>query len=330
MPLHHSPLHPPRPLHHPAHLCTGAKPETRARNRTVLYELSEALEKSAAKKQRRQGQQPEQEARPQRRKGSEAEPARQPQQPAPQQVQPPAKQQQQQQAEEAPPPASGKKGKKRRQTEGGGGAPTGTPLQERPQRQQQQAAAAAAEAATPAAPAPGSAKKQGKMSRLRPGAADSTPAAAAGAPHEISAQEQQLLAAAVAAVTGGGTPGAASASARKKAVRFSLKRNLVNVIGQPPKPAEVRTPPTAKPKGSALKKESAFGGSAPERLLTRTGAREVDFGGRRGLAVAAGRVKRPQGTPGSRTKPVDHRRPLSPCAWPTPQVRSGWPSFKTT
>ncbi len=40
---------------------------------------------------------------------------------------------------------------------------------------------------------------------------------------------------------------------RRKSVRFSLKRNLVMTIGQPPLPEDIRTPPTSKPKGSALK-----------------------------------------------------------------------------
>lgn len=269
------PPHPPAPCP-PLCLATtpGARPDTRARNRVVLYELSAQLEKAAAKRQRRQGEQPEQEQRPpsstaQRRKGADAEAQQQAQQQADQQQAP------------APAPASGKKGKKRRQQEEGGVAEAATPLQERQEQRQQQAAAAAPDsqaspAAAPALPPPSSSKKKaGKKSRLAP--ADVAAAAQAEDHEAVSAREQELLAAAVAAVTGGGASGfgtpIASASAKKKAVRFSLKRNLVNVIGQPPKPAEVRTPPTSKPKGSALKKESAFEGpaSAPERLLTRAG-----------------------------------------------------------
>jgi hypothetical protein len=97
------------------------------------------------------------------------------------------------------------------------------------------------------------------------------------APRAIPALEQELLAAALAKVVaaeggGNGTPGG-DGSPSKKTVRFSLKRNLVNVIGQPPKPADVRTPPTSKPKGPALKRRSLLSGpaSAPERLLTRAG-----------------------------------------------------------
>ena len=45
----------------------------------------------------------------------------------------------------------------------------------------------------------------------------------------------------------------AAETRRRKSVRFSLKRNLVMTIGQPPLPEDIRTPPTSKPKGSALK-----------------------------------------------------------------------------
>lgn len=60
----------------------------------------------------------------------------------------------------------------------------------------------------------------------------------------------------------GGTPLAVvpegDTAARRKSVRFSLKRNLVMTIGQPPLPADVRTPPTSKPKGPALKRSSGL------------------------------------------------------------------------
>ena len=39
----------------------------------------------------------------------------------------------------------------------------------------------------------------------------------------------------------------------RKSVRINLKKNLVRRIGEPPFPENVRTPPTSKPKGSALK-----------------------------------------------------------------------------
>lgn len=294
-----TPAYPPRPAAsplptHPALLpCTGAKPETRARSREVLYATSEALERAAAKRQRQQGQQPEQERRPPRKQHHAADEAQQ--------------QQQQQDGEQTP--ASGKKSKKRRQQEAAEAAEAAaTPQQQRPQQQAQAPAAAETEQQVP----PSSSKKQRKASRLGPppAAAAQLQAASRRQRHEMAAdaaveeeerrprqqgvrqditeQEQQLLAAAVAAVTGGGTPGD-SPSKQKKAVRFSLKRNLVNVIGQPPKPEDVRTPPTSKPKGPALKKHSAFGGpaSAPERLLTRAGGCEepttVAWGGAAGV-----------------------------------------------
>lgn len=46
-------------------------------------------------------------------------------------------------------------------------------------------------------------------------------------------------------------------TARRKSVRFSMKSNLVMTIGQKPLPEDIRTPPNAKPKGSALKKTSS-------------------------------------------------------------------------
>lgn len=40
-------------------------------------------------------------------------------------------------------------------------------------------------------------------------------------------------------------------------VKFSMKNNLYFEKGGPVPPAEIRTPPTAKPKGSALKRVSS-------------------------------------------------------------------------
>lgn len=41
--------------------------------------------------------------------------------------------------------------------------------------------------------------------------------------------------------------------ATRKSVRINLKKNLVRTIGEKPYPEDVRTPPTSKPRGSALK-----------------------------------------------------------------------------
>ncbi|KAI8113586.1 hypothetical protein M9435_003584 [Picochlorum sp. BPE23] len=54
---------------------------------------------------------------------------------------------------------------------------------------------------------------------------------------------------------------------RRKSVRFSLKKNLVRRIGQPPFPENVRTPPTSKPKGSALK-QMPLASQNRKRMLT--------------------------------------------------------------
>jgi hypothetical protein len=71
-------------------------------------------------------------------------------------------------------------------------------------------------------------------------------------------------------------------SPSKKNVRFSLKRNLVMTIGQPPAPADVRTPPSSKPKGPALKKVSTLGQVSPPMRLDKPhhgmGLRRVSAG----------------------------------------------------
>jgi ribosomal RNA-processing protein 1 len=45
-------------------------------------------------------------------------------------------------------------------------------------------------------------------------------------------------------------------------VKFALKKNLYFTKGGPIPPADLRTPPTAQPKGSALKRRSLQGPSA--------------------------------------------------------------------
>ena len=68
----------------------------------------------------------------------------------------------------------------------------------------------------------------------------------------------------------------------RKSVRFRLKRNLVMTIGQPPLPEDVRTPPTSKPKGSALKvkgpgvtRASLLGKTLSSRLAAVSGPSSV-------------------------------------------------------
>lgn len=78
------------------------------------------------------------------------------------------------------------------------------------------------------------------------GAAGDGPCATPAAPRQVVMVE-------------GGTNG-------KKNVRFALRRNLVMTIGQPPLPEDVRTPPTSRPKGSALKAGAPAPSTAPGRL----------------------------------------------------------------
>eukprot|EP00951_Prasinocladus_malaysianus_P040820 scaffold473952_cov46-Prasinocladus_malaysianus.AAC.1 len=58
----------------------------------------------------------------------------------------------------------------------------------------------------------------------------------------------------------------------KKSVKFSMRSNLYFPFGGPVPDADVRTPPTARPKGPALKKTSAFGATqTPHRFKKKSG-----------------------------------------------------------
>lgn len=54
----------------------------------------------------------------------------------------------------------------------------------------------------------------------------------------------------------------------KKRISFDLKKNVVWSMNQPLPPAEIRTPPSAKPNGSALKKTSSVGKAKAARRLS--------------------------------------------------------------
>ena len=81
--------------------------------------------------------------------------------------------------------------------------------------------------------------------------------------------------AATAEVTPVGSPEPPAGVSQRKSVRFSLKRNLINTIGQAPFAAEIRTPPTSKPKGPALKRVSGVADSAPGRLQSHKQKRKA-------------------------------------------------------
>ncbi|KAF6261228.1 hypothetical protein COO60DRAFT_1636973 [Scenedesmus sp. NREL 46B-D3] len=105
-------------------------------------------------------------------------------------------------------------------------------------------AAAAAAAATTLQPAasPSSSKKKRKQGQATPVAAVTPqPAAAAAAK----------------------TPGAGGCSTAKKGVVIDLKKNIYFAHGAPVPPADMRSPPNTKPKGSALKQG---GGSVLSRM----------------------------------------------------------------
>ena len=64
---------------------------------------------------------------------------------------------------------------------------------------------------------------------------------------QLSPRAQSALESAVAAAGAAGTP-------EKRRISFNLEANVVHQIGKPLPPAEMRTPPGAKPRGSVLKK----------------------------------------------------------------------------
>eukprot|EP00887_Chlorella_sp_A99_P001477 scaffold8.g1477.t1 len=253
-------LHPACPV-----AALGALPETKARSREALYALSAALEKAASKAAKRPaaGEALEQ---PQARQHEQ----RQQEQPAAAAAEPVA-------AAVASAEHKQKKKKKRKAVDAaaGEGAPAanGLPHPEQPQPPSEQEQHAPQQGAAPAKDAPAPTPKPKKKAK------GLAPAAAAAARRDAQRHQRQRPEAAAAAA--GATPGAAvpgDVSPTKKAVKFSLRKNLVMTIGQPPLPADVRTPPTSRPKGSALKKVSSVDGidlhqtrSAPERL-TRGGA----------------------------------------------------------
>jgi hypothetical protein len=146
------------------------------------------------------------------------------------------------------------------------------PQADAPKRNSKKAKVDAANpASAAAAPAEAGPPLQHKQQVKRGAAAAAAPASLAAALKRVLAkpQRQQPKAKQSTLYTpsqdnadGEGTP----LPSPKKNVRFHLKNNLVMTIGEPPAPADVRTPPSSKPKGPALKKESTLGGS---RMGTR-------------------------------------------------------------
>ncbi len=112
-----------------------------------------------------------------------------------------------------------------------------------PSKKAKKAKAAAATAAEPAPAAP-------------PAGAEELPSTSSGSKKNKKKRSSESGPAGDVTPIVSPTTGAIEAAAdaqRRKSVRFSLKRNLVMTIGQPPLPEDIRTPPTSKPKGSALK-----------------------------------------------------------------------------
>jgi hypothetical protein len=59
------------------------------------------------------------------------------------------------------------------------------------------------------------------------------------------------------------------ATPEKRRIKFDLERNVVHQIGKPLPPAELRTPPSAKPRGSVLKKVSSLSREGGPRASRR-------------------------------------------------------------
>uniref|UniRef100_A0A1D2ABH4 Ribosomal RNA processing protein 1-like protein B n=1 Tax=Auxenochlorella protothecoides TaxID=3075 RepID=A0A1D2ABH4_AUXPR len=151
----------------------------------------------------------------------------------------------------------------------------------------QKAAAPATGKTTPAAPAAVSVKSMAAASTAKAGKAATAMASPPRTPTVPAAPHD--------------TPDTLA----KKNVRFSLRRNLVMTIGEPPAPSEVRTPPSSKPKGPALKKASSLG-SAPGRLTGKSGgaARRLSMQGM-GTSASGGKPGKGRSSLGPRPRAAD-------------------------
>jgi ribosomal RNA-processing protein 1 len=197
----------------------GAQQGVKARNREALYSISKDLERVAGKRRKAAA---DAAAVPLGKQTQQKEQQQQQLEQLGRQAKKhkqPAKQQQGQQVEPTEVVANGDaeppSGKKQRKQ---------AQLQQQQQQQAEQAAAAAAAAAA----TPGTVGKRKKQKKQ---AADAKHAA---------------LSAAAGVANGSASPG-------KRGVKIDLKKNLYFEHGAPPPAADVRTPPKAKPKGSALK-----------------------------------------------------------------------------
>lgn len=136
--------------------------------------------------------------------------------------------------------------------------------------------------------------------------ASATPAAGV---HIVAQRAAAATAPAAGKRAGKAVPAASAeaAASAKKHVKFALSRNLAHAFGAPVPPADVRTPPSSQPKGSALKCMGAAhlspGGSAPGRLGGRgagkgvAGAGQSRLGGRAASAVRRLAARSPKAIP---------------------------------
>uniref|UniRef100_A0A383VAX4 Uncharacterized protein n=1 Tax=Tetradesmus obliquus TaxID=3088 RepID=A0A383VAX4_TETOB len=299
----------------------GAAEGVRSRNRQVLYSISKELERAAGKRrklaaaaavadeeQQQQQQQPASEKKKKKRQQQDAEQQqqqleveqeqqhqtlsskkkkkKQEQQEQQQPLQELQLQQEQQQQQQPPAngvtPKSKKKHKQQQEPLQNGQATVSTPVAA--------AAAAATETPQPAAK-PSSSKKKRKHGEATPAAADvmtPPPAAAAAAK----------------------TPGGAGLlSTAKKGVVIDLKKNIYFAHGAPVPPADLRSPPATKPKGSALKKS---GGS----VLGKLGSSSRSGGSPHAPATAPAKQQQGSRLPQQQQQPGSARKAVTPNSVP--------------
>jgi len=132
------------------------------------------------------------------------------------------------------------------------------------------AAGAAQAGGTPAGPA--LIKKRMKRGTVEKASAGAMPGAGGVQGADGAMVACRTAPAARAAGSGGAeAAAAAAAAAQTKRVKFALSRNLAHSFGGQVPPADVRTPPGAQPKGSALKAGAAAGSGKGFRRLSAPG-----------------------------------------------------------
>lgn len=264
----------------------GAAEGVKSRNRQVLYSISKDLEKAARKQRKRAAADPEaadEQQQPKQKKQKKQQQAQLPQHAEPQAVQ---------EVEAKQQLVAVKEKKKKKQQ----GEQAGTHQDKAEQQLGQQSA----NGATP------SRQEQVVQQNLLVEGAQQTPVAAAAVPQgavtpqgasgkksgkkkrQRSEADAQPIASPVAV-----TPAAQdSSNAGKRGVVINLKKNVYFAHGAPVPPEEIRTPPTAKPKGSALKTSSKLAPATAPVQRHASRVRDADRVGAKAKPVTPSSVPR--------------------------------------